>query len=325
MKEYIILFFKGIAVGAANVIPGVSGGTIALLTGIFEKLINSIKSFDIVALKYLFTGRFREFVEYTNFYFLLALFLGVGTSIFSLAILFEYILNNDKYDIYLWAFFFGLLLASVYFVGKTISRLTWQVVLTFIVGTAIAFYITQLDPASRDTAFWYLILCGVVAICSMILPGISGSFVLMLMGNYIVVLESIGDINLKILVPVFIGIVIGLLAFSHLLSWVFDRFKDQTISLLTGFILGSVYIVWPWKSPKYLCYEGTNTEVLTSNGQPIIAGYENYHIPKEFNSEFFIAFAIIIIGVLTLWILEKLSEPEKKPKTNSEYSGFDSI
>jgi len=292
MKEFIGLFFKGMAMGAANVIPGVSGGTIALITGIFERLINAIKSFNLIAIKLLFSGKLKEFISHTDLYFLLAIFSGIGVSIITVAKLFAYLF--EFYPIYIWSFFFGLILASVIFVGKTIEKWSASVIISFIIGVSSAISITLLTPASENDSFIYLLLCGVVAICSMILPGLSGSFVLILMGNYqLVMIDAINELRIDILLPVALGAAGGLLAFSYILSWVFKNFKDQTLSILTGFILGSLGIIWPWKN-AIIEYFGEKEKVT---------GY-SYYSP-EFNSEFYIAFGLIILGILTIWIMEK--------------------
>ncbi len=308
MKKYFLFFLKGVGMGTANVIPGVSGGTIALITGIFEKLIDSIKSFDLKAVKLLFTGKFKEFNNYISFDFLLAVFIGILFSVVSLARILEYLFKN--YPVYIWAYFFGLILASIYFVGKTIEKWNTSVIISFIVGGIIAFSITFLSPASENESFVYLIICGIVAICSMILPGLSGSFVLILMGNYqLVVIDAINNIRLDILLPLILGACVGLLAFSHLLSWVFKKFKNQTISLLTGFILGSLGILWPWKNEIYkIDYAGN--PFLKDNGEYIVQGYERY-LPKQFNTEVFLAISFVIIGIISIWIIEKYAEAKK--------------
>ncbi|MCK4407335.1 MAG: DUF368 domain-containing protein [Bacteroidales bacterium] len=307
MIKYIILFLKGLGMGAANVIPGVSGGTIALITGIFERLINSIKSFNFKAIKLLFTGKFKEFVKYTDLYFLIAIIAGIVIAIVTLARLFDFLFEN--YPVYIWSYFFGLVLASVYFVGKTVSKWTVSVIITFIIGTAIAIIISLLNPAIENKNFFYLIICGVAAICSMILPGLSGSFILFIMGNYkLVAIDAINNVDIKILIPVLIGAVGGLLAFSHILSWVFKKYRNETISLLTGFILGSVSILWPWQKKLFLLDELGNH--ILKKGEPIVVSYERI-LPEAFNSQFFIAIGFIILGILSIWIIEKSAETKK--------------
>jgi putative membrane protein len=295
---------KGIAMGAANVIPGVSGGTIALITEIFERLINAIKSFNLHAAKLLIKGRFREFAGYTDLYFLLAVFLGVFIAIVSLARLFDYLFEN--YPVYIWAYFFGLVLASVYFVGKRIDEISISVIITFLVGTAIAITISVLNPATENDNFFYLMICGVAAVCSMILPGLSGSFILFIMGNYkLVAIDAINERDISILIPVLIGAVVGLVAFSHFLSWIFKKYRNETISILTGFILGSLSILWPWQNKIYLT--DPNGELILKNGEAIVAHYERI-LPEALNKEFFIAIAVILFGILSIWLIEKSAE-----------------
>jgi len=293
MKELIGVFFKGMAMGAANVIPGVSGGTIALITGIFERLINGIKSFNLKALGLIFNGDFKGFSKHTDLAFLFTLFLGVGISILSLARLFDYLFTN--YPVYIWSFFFGLILASVFYVGKTVSHWKWDVILIFILGLVIALTITFLTPASQNESFFYLIICGVVAVCSMILPGLSGSFVLILMGNYqLVMIDAINQLRFDILFPVIIGAAFGLLGFAYFLAWVFKHFRNQTIAILTGFIFGTLGIIWPWKEQIFQQF-GDKEKVI---------GY-NWLLP-ELNSQFAIALAFIILGIFTIWLMESM-------------------
>ncbi len=304
MKQYFSTIFKGIAMGAANVVPGVSGGTIALITGIFERLIDAIKSFNLKAARLLFSFRLKEFAEHTDLYFLIALFSGVLIAVVTLAKLFDFLFIN--YPVYIWSYFFGLVLASVFFVGKTVSKWSWSVILTFIIGTAIAIVISVLNPAKEDSGFLYLMLCGVVAICSMILPGLSGSFVLILMGNYqLVMIDAINNRDLGILIPVGIGAVTGLIAFSHVLSWVFKKYRNQTISLLTGFILGSVSILWPWQKAVYLT--DAAGEVIVKKGKAVVEHYERF-LPASFNQQVVFAIGFVIIGIITIWAVEKAAQ-----------------
>ncbi|PCJ25032.1 MAG: DUF368 domain-containing protein [Flavobacteriales bacterium] len=295
IKDYLFLSLKGVAMGAANVIPGVSGGTIALITGIFEELINSIKSFNLTAIKLLVTGKFKAFAQHINLGFLIAVFLGVGVSIISIARLFDYLFTN--HPIYIWSFFFGLILASIYSVAKTISKVSVGVIICFIIGGGIALTITFLTPATENGKMWYLFMCGVIAACSMILPGLSGSFILILLGNYqLIMIDAVNKLDIKTLAPVAIGAGIGLLGFSHVLSWVFKKFKDQTIALLSGFILGSLPILWPWKEEI--------TE--TFNNKIKVVGYE-WKIPTDFNQEVIFALALILVGIISIWLLEKVA------------------
>ncbi len=298
------------AVGIANIIPGVSGGTIALITGIFERLIDAIKSFDLKTMKLLVRGDWKGFTEKTDFYFLLTLFAGVGIAIIALAKIFDFLFQS--YPVYIWAYFFGLVLASVYFVGKTVERWKISVILSFIIGTAIAVGVSLINPATANDNFFYLVLCGVVAICSMILPGLSGSFVLILMGNYqLIAIDAINNRDFSIIIPVGIGAVAGLIAFSHVLSWVFKKFKDQTIAMLTGFILGSLSILWPWKEPLFLT--DAAGDFIMKHGEKVIARY-SVVFPEQINTEVLFAVGLMILGVLSIVIVEKVAQ--SKPVNN---------
>lgn len=304
MKDFLANFFKGMAMGTANVIPGVSGGTIALITGIFERLINAIKSFDLKAVRLLLKGRFTEFMVHTDLIFLLSVLLGVLAAIVTLARLFDYLFSH--YPVYIWSYFFGLVLASVYFVGRTVSRWSIPVIITFTIGTGLAIFISFLNPGTENDNFFYLMVCGVVAICSMILPGLSGSFVLFIMGNYkLLAIDAINERDFRLLFPFAIGAALGLLAFSHFLSWLLKKFKDETISLLTGFILGSVSILWPWQREVYLL-DQYGHEVL-KRGEPVIVSYDRY-LPDSFATGNIIAITTILAGIASIWFIEKWAE-----------------
>jgi putative membrane protein len=301
--NYLVLVLKGIAMGAANVVPGVSGGTIALITGIFERLIHAIKSFNLKALKLLFSFKIKEFASQVDLSFLIAVFGGILIAIVTLARLLGFLFVH--YPVFIWSYFFGLVLASVFFVGKSVSRWNTSVIIAFAVGASTAFFISFLNPAIENRNTMYLVLCGVVAMCSMILPGLSGSFVLILMGNYqLVMIDSVNNLDLTVLVPTGIGMVGGVVAFSHLLSWVFKRFRDQTIALLTGFILGSLGVLWPWQRVVYMVDELGNQVI--KNSEPVIFQYVRY-LPENINREVILAFLFAIAGIITIWAVEKLA------------------
>jgi len=308
MRKDLSTLLKGIAMGAANVIPGVSGGTIALITGIFERLINAIKSFDLKAIKLLTTGKFKDFATYVDLGFLISVFSGIFIAIITLARLFDFLFEN--YPVYIWAYFFGLVLASVYFVGRTITKWSVSVIISFLVGTAIAVFISVLNPATQNDGFIYLMICGVVGMCSMILPGLSGSFVLFIMGNYqLVMIDAVNEMDFAILLPVVIGAGVGLLAFSHLLSWVLKKYKNQTIALLTGFILGSLRILWPWQQPVYL----TNNagEFIIKDGSQVIVKYMQ-HFPNSFSTQVVIAIIWILVGIASISLIEYFAAKHSK-------------
>ena len=293
MKHYIILFIKGMAMGIANVIPGVSGGTIALITEIYEELINSLKSFDIKALKMLLSFDISGFIKHTNLYFLLAVFGGSIASVFSIANLFKFLFLN--YPILIWAFFFGLILASIYFVAKRINQWNLSTFLSLVIGTVIAISLSFLTPATENTNLFFVFLCGIIGISGMMLPGLSGSFILILMGNYeLLMVTAVTDLNITLLAVFFIGSAFGLMSFSHVLSWVFKHYKNATLALLTGFILGSLSVIWPWK---------VVAESIIFNGKEKIIAYR-WHLPTEFNQETIIAILLIFIGIFSVYTLE---------------------
>ncbi len=307
-------FIKGYAMGAANVIPGVSGGTVAFITGIFETLINALKSLDLTAIKFLTKGELARFWKHINGNFLLPLGLGVVISVASLAKLLGYLF--DHHPIQIWALFFGLILASIYYVGKTVGRWGAGPLLSLLVGLAIAVGIALIKPAAQNTGLLYLTLCGVVGICSMIIPGLSGSFVLILMGNYRLILDSLSDLvsaatafdframlePLKIFAPVMVGVVVGLIAFSHFISWLFQRFRDVAVALLTGFVAGSLMIIWPWKDSVQKFGED-GLPLLSSSGDPIVIGYE-WRSPDFTQGGTWMAIGLVAIGVFLVILME---------------------
>lgn len=298
MKETILTAVKGMLMGAANVIPGVSGGTMALLTGIFEPLINAIKSFDLIAAKLLLTGKFKQFALHTNLGFLIPVGLGIMVSVFSLARLLEYLFEHQA--VMVWAFFFGLILASVYFVGKQIHRISVPVVLLFVGGTSLAASIAFMEPAAENASVPYLLLCGVVAMCSMILPGLSGSYVLLLMGNYqLVMIDAVNTMNFSVLIPVGAGAGLGLLLFARILSWVFKRFHDQTIALLTGFIFGSLAVLWPWKEAVIQSFQ--DGDALKEK----VIGY-TYSLPA-LTAETIWTILVMILGIAAIIAVETMA------------------
>jgi putative membrane protein len=245
IKSYLVLAIDGLLMGAANVIPGVSGGTIAFLTGIYQELVDSLKSIDGTAVKLFFKGRFREFWQRINGGFLLAVFAGVVVSIFSLAKIMQYLLQN--HPVAIWSFFFGLILVSTVFIMKEMGKFTLANSLSFIVGAGLGVFICIATPATTPDSLAFIFLCGAVTFCTMILPGISGSFILLLLGKYAYMLEAVSDLKLVILLVFAAGAVVGLLCFSHFLSWLLKKYYKPTLSLLCGLMFGSLLKVWPWK------------------------------------------------------------------------------
>lgn len=240
-----MLSVKGMCMGAADVVPGVSGGTIAFITGIYDELINSIKSINAASLKMFFTGKWGEFWKMINGKFLLFLLAGIGISVFSLAKIITWLLV--AYPVLVWSFFFGLVLASTWFVGKDVKERDWKTGLGFLLGAALAFYITVATPAETPSHFLFIFLCGAIAICAMILPGISGSFILVLLGKYFFIMEAVKTLDLKVIAIFGIGACVGITSFSRLLSYALSHMRNITLAVLSGFMLGSLNKVWPWK------------------------------------------------------------------------------
>jgi putative membrane protein len=298
LKDYILLSLKGIAMGAADVVPGVSGGTIAFITGIYEELLETINSVNFSALKKLKSEGLKSFWKHINGNFILALFLGIGISIVSLAKLITYLL--DHHSVLLWSFFFGLIISSIYLVGKTISKWDISKIVGLIIGTGISYYITILPPMENPDALWFVFLSGAIAICAMILPGISGSFILLLLGSYELILSAIKDMKLTIIGVFALGCLTGLLSFSKLLNWMFKKFHDLTIAILTGFLLGSLNKVWPWKE--------TISTRINSHDKVVPFIQENV-LPNNYIGENQLVMAILmaIIGLSLILVLEKVA------------------
>ena len=283
------------AMGAADVVPGVSGGTIAFISGIYEELITSINTINLELFKILKQKGFKAFWGKVNGNFLLALFAGIFISVFSLAKFLSWLLENEP--ILLWAFFFGLVFASVLFVGKEIKKWSLLTVIVFLTGAILAFVITELPPNENVDSLPYLLLSGALAVCAMILPGISGAFILVLLGSYKTILDAVHERDVKIVITVAIGAVFGLLSFARLLKWMFTHYKNLTLALLTGFILGSLNKIWPWK--KVLETKTFGDKTITTNDMNVW--------PGSYEGENQVVFAIIlaIIGFSLIFILEK--------------------
>jgi putative membrane protein len=325
MKTFFIRFFKGVAMGAANVIPGVSGGTIALITNIYEELIDSLKSFNLNAFQLLVKGQFQALHSQLNLNFLVPIILGIVVSILSLAKLFDYLLI--EFPAHTWAYFFGLVLASVYYIGLKVKEWNWKIILILILGTIIALTISFVSPSpTEDSSYFYIFICGLIGICGMILPGLSGSYILMLMGNYhLLMVKSINSIsefvqalasgnlttflaspNFELLIYFIIfliGSVVGLIAFSNIISWVFNKYHDATLALLTGFVFGSLSIIWPWKKEIF------SSEVIDRHGEPLLLGYERY-LPSVWGLNEIFVLVFMLIGVLSIIVVEYLAKQE---------------
>ncbi|WP_293264409.1 DUF368 domain-containing protein [Neptunomonas sp.] len=298
LQDYLILGLKGILMGAADAVPGVSGGTIAFITGIYEELIGSIRRFDLDAIKLLFTQGPVAAWRHVNGSFLLVLLLGIGVSLGTLAHVVLFMLST--YPIMLWSFFFGLILASTWVISRHITHWDSNHTILFLLGTVLAYLITSLAPTEIEVTALTVFLSGSVAICAMILPGISGSFILLLLGMYGPVLQAIKDFDLSIIGLFAAGCGVGLLSFSRLLNWLFTSFRMQTLAVMSGFLLGSLNKVWPWKY--------TTAYTLNSHGKQIPLAQDNvfpfdYEALTGQESFMMISIALLLLGmVIVLWM-----------------------
>ena len=267
-SRYIVLALKGCAMGMADVVPGVSGGTIAFISGIYEELLDSIRSVDATALRLLLRFRLAEFWRHINGRFLLPVLLGIAVAIFSLARLMTYLLTN--HPIAIWSFFFGLIVASALLVARQIGRWDLRTVLAFAVGAAAAWWITVATPAETPDDWWFVMLSGAIAICAMILPGISGAFILLLLGKYQYIMHAVGEFDIPVIAVFVIGAAAGIISFSHLLSWLLKHWHDVTVAVLMGFMVGSLNKVWPWKETveTYLDSHGVAQPLVQNNIAP---------------------------------------------------------
>ncbi len=299
IKDYLAIGLKGMAMGAADVVPGVSGGTIAFISGIYEELLGSISNINLGLLKTFKKQGFKAAWKQLNGNFLLSLFIGIFISIISLAKLIKYLLENEP--ILLWSFFFGLVLASIIYIAKQIKKWNIVSVIVLILGAFLAFYITTLNPlVSENSSFLYVFIAGAIAICAMILPGISGSFILVLLGAYKPVLNAVDERDYKTIFIFILGAIIGLLSFSKVLKWLFANYKNYTLAALTGFIIGSLNKIWPWK------------ETLTwrTNSHGIKVPFNEQSVsPFSFDGDAQFTFAIIlaVFGFVLILLMEKLA------------------
>ncbi len=300
--DYLVISLKGIAMGAADAVPGVSGGTIAFISGIYEELISTISHVNLSLFKTLFSKGIKPFWQQANGNFLTALLLGIVVSFVSFMRLAKYLL--EYHPILIWSFFFGLIVASIYFVGKQITKWNAAVLIALIIGACIAFYITTLPAMANNDNSWFLFIAGAIAICAMILPGISGSFILIILGAYKTLSDALHDFDIKRIVIFTVGALVGLLSFSRVLKWLFKHHHNITLALLTGFIFGSLNKVWPWK--KTLTWHTNSKGIKT----PLL---EESISPFSFDGENQITIAIIlmVLGFLTIFILEKLGSKKQ--------------
>jgi putative membrane protein len=303
VKDYIVIGLKGMAMGAADVVPGVSGGTIAFISGIYEELLVAISSVNLDLFKTLKKEGFKAAWKQLNGSFLLSLFAGIFISIISLAKAIKYLLENEP--ILLWSFFFGLVLASIIYIAKQITKWNFIAFIVLVLGAFLAYYITTLNPlVSENSSSLYILSAGAIAICAMILPGISGSFILVLLGAYKPILDALNNRDFKMIFIFIVGAIIGLLSFSKILKWLFAHYKNYTLAVLTGFIIGSLNKIWPWKE--------TLTWRTNSLGDKLPFNQQSVS-PFSLDGDVQLIMAIIlaIVGFALILLMEKLAVQKK--------------
>ncbi|MBN2746429.1 MAG: DUF368 domain-containing protein [Bacteroidales bacterium] len=307
IKYYFLTMLKGIAMGAADVVPGVSGGTIAFISGIYEKLIDSIKAININSLKLLLKGKIKDFWNAVNGTFLLSLVTGIGISVVSLAKGLKFLLEN--HPILVWSFFFGLVLASAIYVGKTIKKWDTKTIVAGIAGVIVAYFITVITPAEANTSYFFVFLSGSIAICAMILPGISGSFILVLLGMYKYILDAVSTFNIAVIAVFLTGAAIGITSFSHLLSWLLRKYHNLTIAVLTGFMLGSLNKIWPWKQvlETFTDRHGEVKPLIEKNVLPNV-----YEQVTGTSPQLLAAIGLVLFGFALIFAIEGIANRMKK-------------
>ena len=308
IKDVILLFLKGLAMGGADVVPGVSGGTIAFISGIYEELLTSIKAVNLANLKLLFQGRFKEFWKAINGNFLLILFSGILISVKSLATLLIYL--KETYPIQLWSFFWGLIMISSVVVLRQITKWRWTVVVAGIIGIILAVIVTSLTPAQTSDSYFMIVLSGVLGISAMILPGISGAFILLILGKYEFILTALSELNLVVIGLFMLGCILGLVSFVRIISYLLSKYHNMAIAVLAGFMMGSLNKLWPWKQTlEYrLNSHGKQVPVVDVNLMPNEYFAATGNDPVVIQALLFIAigfFIIVFIEKVALQIKQK--------------------
>lgn len=329
LYDKIFLFIKGLAMGTANKVPGVSGGTVAFVAGFYEELIYSLQKFNRKAIMLLFRGRFKSFYQYINGRFLLLIFAGSTVSYFSVSRVLDYFLTN--YELYVWSTFFGMILGSIYYIAKDFKDWRNRNIIAIFIGILIGIAISLMNPAKENDNLWFVFFCGIIGVSGMTLPGLSGSFILILLGNYVLLMvdsvnelyKTIADIfsgnldfrhdpvrmrYIKIISSFTFGSIFGLVSTSHIIGYLLKRWHQIVVSIIIGFITGSLGIVWPWKKEIYKTLEGQIQ--LDSTGNRIIENYSRY-LPDPTEVSTWIAIGYIIFGIAILLILEWYGDRNK--------------
>jgi putative membrane protein len=306
-RGYVALTVKGFCMGAADVVPGVSGGTMAFILNIYEELIASIRAFDLDLLKVLMTFRVKDAIKQTPWQFLGAVGTGILMAIFTLARVLSWLLENRP--VLIWSFFFGLIVASVFSVSRHCTRRTPFLFALVGCGAVFTYFLVGMVPASTPNTPWFLFISGAIAICAMILPGVSGAFILVLLGKYHYVLEAVNNRDIMILFLIGSGAVVGLVTFARFLGWLFNRYHDSTIAILTGLMLGSLRKVWPWKQ--------TLKSVADVHGDVAISLQRNV-LPHWPDREIVAAICLALLGFLIVFVLNWLGEKGKQRMIRKE-------
>jgi len=329
--DKLFLIIKGLGMGAANKVPGVSGGIVAFVAGFYEEFIYSLRKINLKAFKLLFNGRFKSFYRYVNGQFLSLLIFGMLVSYFSVSKILDYFL--ERQELFVWATFFGMIIGSIYFIANDFKHWNRGTITAGLLGFTVGISISFLSPAKENDNLLFIFLCGIISVSGMTLPGLSGSFILILLGNYVLLLvDSVnslydtmaeiikGDFSfienqmrlrtLKILAVFTMGSATGLVTLSHLLGYVLKHYKYITSAVIIGFITGSLGVVWPWKNPVYVKDEAGKI-AIDSNGDKIIMNYERY-IPDFNFSETWWAIIFILLGIGLLIGLEKYGKNRAK-------------
>jgi uncharacterized membrane protein len=328
--QKITLFFKGLAMGAANKVPGISGGTVSFVLGFYEELIFSFQKVNLKALKLLLAGEFKQFYNYTNAQFIFLVMGGSIFSYFSVSLLLDYFLKN--YELYVWSWFFGMIIGSIYYIGKDFGGWTKRNFISLIIGASIGIGISFLTPATENDNLWFVFICGIIGVSGMTLPGLSGSFILILLGNYVLLLvDSVNALlyvmtnlltgnfdvlsdpikmrYLKIITVFTGGSAFGLVSISHLLGYVLKHYNKIVNAVIIGFITGSLGIVWPWKKTIYVTDNGVVS--LDTKGNKIVENYERF-IPEILNLETGLAIFFIFLGIGLILAIDYYDRRRKK-------------
>lgn len=321
-KQKISLFLKGLLMGVANKVPGVSGGTVSFVIGFYEELIYSFKRINITAFKFLLNGRFKSFFQYSNAQFVALIMSGSIFSYFSASLVLDYFLKH--YELYVWSWFFGMIIGSIYYIGKDFGKWTRRNFIFLVFGVTLGLGISFLTPAKENDNLWFVFICGIIGVSGMTLPGLSGSFILILLGNYVLLLVDSVNVLLNVLVSLLSGnfevlsdpikirylkiIVVftggsafGLVSISHVLGYVLKRWNKIVNAIIIGFITGSLGIVWPWKNKVYVTDNGNF--LFDQKGNKIVENYQRF-IPELFSLETFLAIFFIFLGIGLILVID---------------------